>query len=42
MQTAQKRSGRPLVLNAREKGCFLRKFKSMREQDPNIAASGKH
>ena len=36
MQTAQKRSGRPPVLSARDKGRFLRKFKSMREQTPNI------
>ena len=35
MLTAQKRSGRPPVLSARDKGRFLRKFKSMREQNPN-------
>ena len=32
----KKRSGRPPVVSARDMGCFLRKFKSMREQNPNI------
>ena len=32
----KKRSGRPPALSARDKGRFLRKFKSMREQNPNI------
>ena len=32
----KKRSGRPPVLSARDNGRFLRKFKSMREQNPNI------
>ena len=36
MQTAQKSSGKPPVLSARDKGYFLRNFKSTREQDPNI------
>ena len=32
----KKRSGRLPVLSARDKGRILRKFKSMREQNPNI------
>ena len=36
MQTAQKRSGRPPALSVRDKGRFLRKFKSMREQTSHI------
>ena len=31
----QKRSGRPPALRARDRGCFLRKCKSMREENPN-------
>ena len=36
MHTAQKRSSRPPILSTSDKGRFLRKFKSMREQNPNI------
>ena len=32
----KKRSGRPPILNRREKDRFLRKFKCMREQNPNV------
>ena len=31
-----KRSGRPQILSARDRGRFLRKFKSLREENPNI------
>ena len=31
-----KRSGRPPALSARDRGRFLRKFKSMREENPNV------
>ena len=31
-----KKSGRPQILSARDRGRFLRKFKSLREENPNI------
>ena len=35
-QPPKKRSGRPPALSRRDKDRFLRKFRSMREQDPNV------
>ena len=32
----QKRSGRPPAVSARDRGRFLRTFKSMREENPNV------
>ena len=32
----KKRNGRPPILSARDKSRFIRKFKSMSEQNPNI------
>ena len=31
-----KRSGRPPILSARDRGRFIRKFKSLQEENPNI------
>ena len=31
-----KRNGRPQILSARDRGRFIRKFKSLREENPNI------
>lgn len=36
VKAKKKRSGRPVVMNQRERDRFLRKFRSMREKNPNL------